>query len=124
MRAGLARHPGPHASSTPVSPELDHMPVVIDRANIQGLIVNLYPYPLARHFLFRLGNAVMARRFLGEWVPRTTSAADDLGQRPEPLVNLALTWGGLRRLGALEAPVGAPAAEADFPWDFREPPDA
>jgi deferrochelatase/peroxidase EfeB len=100
------------------------MPVAVDRTNVQGLIVNLYPYPLARHFLFRLGDAAAARRFLGEWVPRTTSAAVDLGPRPEPLINLALTWGGLRRLGALEVPAGVPAAEADFPWDFREPPDA
>jgi hypothetical protein len=99
------------------------MAQVIDRRNVQGLIFQSYNYPLARYFLFQFGDAAGARRFLGEWAPRLTHAAQDLALKPEPLINIALSWGGLNKTGALDGKAGVPASEA-FPWDFRDPPDA
>jgi hypothetical protein len=99
------------------------MAQVIDRSNVQGLIFQSYNYPLARYFLFQFGDVTGARRFLGEWAPCIAHAAQDLSQRPEPLINIALSWTGLNKTGVLDRN-GVPAASEAFPWDFREPPDA
>jgi hypothetical protein len=95
----------------------------IDRRNVQGLIFQSYNYPLARYFLFQFGDTAGARRFLAEWAPLITSAAQDPAAKAEPLINIALSWPGLNKTGALERKADVPASEA-FPWDFREPPDA
>jgi hypothetical protein len=46
-------------------------------------------------------------------------ASDDLGPRPEPLLNIGITWRGLAALLPAERLAGA---ETDFPADFRDPP--
>jgi Dyp-type peroxidase family len=86
--------------------------------NIQGLVTRRYPYPLARHFLFRINAAVQARACLRMWLPKVTRASDDLGPRPEPLLNIGITWRGLAALLPAERFAGA---ETDFPADFRDP---
>ena len=58
----------------------------VDRSNVQGLVFDVYRYPLSRHFLLRCGEATAARRFLAEWVPRVTHGRHDLEGKPEPLV--------------------------------------
>jgi deferrochelatase/peroxidase EfeB len=90
---------------------------------VQGLIFQSYNYPLTRHFLFQFRDEKGARGFLREWRSSVTHAGQDLAQKPEPLVNLAFSFQGLRRAGALDRP-GAPPAERAFPWDFRDGPDA
>ena len=79
------------------------MAQVIDRRNVQGLIFQSYNYPLARYFLFQFGGAAGARRFLGEFAPRVTHAAQDLAPKPEPLLNIALSWTGLNKAGLLDS---------------------
>jgi hypothetical protein len=100
------------------------MAQVIDRSNVQGLLFQSYNYPVTRYFFFQLGDVAGARRFLREWVPRVTHGAVELAQKPEPLINIALSWQGLGKAGALETKDAACAASESFPWDFREPPDA
>ncbi|MER9304245.1 hypothetical protein [Mesorhizobium sp. M0496] len=89
------------------------------RENIQGIITQRYAYPLARHLLLKTTDAAQARACLREWLPKVTSASDDLSARPEPLVNIGITWPGLEALLTAERIVGA---ETAFPADFREPP--
>ena len=97
------------------------MTPVPSQANIQGLISRRYGYPLARHFLLHIIDAAQARASLAGWIPRITCGADDLGARPEPLLNVGVTWRGLGGLIPIDRFVGA---EADFPADFRDPPPA
>ena len=99
------------------------MAQIIDRRNVQGLIFQSYNYPCARYFLFQFGASAGARAFLGGLAPRVTHAAQDLAQKPEPLINIALSWTGLGKTGILDDRPGAPPASQAFPWDFREPPD-
>ncbi|MGH6645288.1 MAG: hypothetical protein ACRED3_21590, partial [Bradyrhizobium sp.] len=89
------------------------------RENIQGLIAQRYAYPLARHFLLKITDATQARASLRGWLPKVTRASDDLSARPEPLLNIGITWPGL---GALLTAGHVVGAETAFPADFREPP--
>ena len=95
----------------------------IDRTNVQGLVFESYQYPISRHFLFRIGDAGKGRQFLSQWLPHVTHAGRDLSGKPEPLVNLAITWQGLLALNAFDHMGGPKAAEEAFFWDFREAPD-
>ena len=87
--------------------------------NIQGLVTRRYPYPLARHLLLHVNDAVQARACLRGWLPRVTRATDDLDSRPEPLLNIGITWRGLAALLPVERFAGA---DTEFPADFRDPP--
>jgi Dyp-type peroxidase family len=95
----------------------------VDRTNVQGLIFKSYNYPLTRHFLFQFGDAAGARRFLNEWAARVTHAEQNLDAKPDPLINIALTWSGLSKTGAVDAKPGVPPAAEAFSLDFRDPPD-
>jgi deferrochelatase/peroxidase EfeB len=98
--------------------------VTVQRGNVQGLIFQSYNYPLVGHFFFQFPERTAARTFLAQWVPRVTSAAVDLGPKPDPLLNIALSWPGLKKTGVLDdQPDAIPAALA-FPGDFRNPPNA
>ncbi|OWK22189.1 hypothetical protein AJ88_15750 [Mesorhizobium amorphae CCBAU 01583] len=91
----------------------------LNRENIQGIITQRFAYPLARHFLLKTTDATLARACLREWLPKVTRASDDLSARPEPLINIGITWSGLKALLTAERIMGA---ETAFPADFREPP--
>lgn len=90
-------------------------------ANIQGLIAHRYAYPLARHILLRVSDAAQARACLRGWMPRVTRADADLSGRPEPLLNIGITWRGLAALIPAERFAGA---EVAFPSDFQDLPPA
>jgi deferrochelatase/peroxidase EfeB len=96
----------------------------IDPANVQGIVFQLYRYPLSRHLLFRVTDPTAARAFLRKWVARVTHAAVDLSQRPEPLINIGVSWTGLAALGVIGA-IGTESATSAFPAEYRgaPPPD-
>jgi Dyp-type peroxidase family len=96
----------------------------IDRANVQGLIFQSYNYLYTRHFLFHFDDADGARRFFNEWEPHVTHGAVDLAAKPDRLVNIAVTWSGLRKAGAVENAAGIFPASQAFPGNYREPPNA
>ena len=87
--------------------------------NIQGLITQRYAYPLARHFLLRVTDPAAARDCMRTLLPRVTRASIDLAQRPEPLLNIGITWIGLKILFPALYFTGA---DAEFPADFRDNP--
>lgn len=109
--------------------------MVVDRENVQGLILRGYNYPFSRHLLFKFPDAASGRSFLS-WVrPQVTHGATwPEGVKPEPLVNLGLTFAGLVTvaLGDLLAGVDANLVVTKhnvypvrnpFPPEFIDSPD-
>src|SRR5262245_61118861 len=90
--------------------------VRIHPTNVQGIVAHTYPYPRSRHLLFRLGSPRGARAFV-RGLPPVTAAADfdprQAGVGP-PLVNVALSFPGLKATGVLRE-----EALAAFPSDFQ-----
>ncbi|MGI4796690.1 MAG: Dyp-type peroxidase [Janthinobacterium lividum] len=85
-------------------------------ANIQAIITQRYAYPFARHHLLAVVDAAAARARLRAWLPRVMRADADLSGNPEPLLNIGITWLGLRTLiPAAEFT----SAEDSFPQSFR-----
>jgi deferrochelatase/peroxidase EfeB len=77
------------------------------RDNIQGLIVASYQTECSRHLLFEIADADGTRSFLQYLIPRITRASTSLSGKPEPLINVGITYRGLRQL--------IPTLEADDP---------
>lgn len=97
--------------------------VQIDRGNVQGLIFQSYNYAVVGHFFFKFPDGAAAREFLNEWIPRVTSAAVDITANPEPLINIALSWQGIQKTGAVDERPGAMRATEAFRSDFRDRPN-
>jgi deferrochelatase/peroxidase EfeB len=95
----------------------------LNRSNIQAVILERYQTPISRHLLFSLGEKSAARAFLADWLPKVTHAAADLSPGREPMLNIAVTWRGLVKLGAFDAIGGVGPAEDAFPHDFIDLPD-
>src|SRR4051812_35796460 len=87
------------------------------RDNVQGLIVASYQTPCSRHLLFEVTDAEGARSFLRDLIPRITRASQDLSERPEPLINVGLSYGGLDKLVAERRQLDG------FPTPFKAPPN-
>jgi deferrochelatase/peroxidase EfeB len=68
------------------------------RNNIQGLIVASYQTKCSRHLLFEITDANGARSFLRDLIPRITRASPDPLDAPDPLINVGITYQGLRQL--------------------------
>jgi Dyp-type peroxidase family len=94
----------------------------IDPTNVQGLVFQLYRYPLSRHLLFRISDAAAGRAFLRGLLPQVTHAATNLSVCPDPLLNIGVTWNGLSVLGAIGSVGTAASAEISFPLEFRNRP--
>src|SRR5438067_13759137 len=94
--------------------------MAIDFGNVQGLLTQVYRYPVSRHLMFRFdGSAGSAngKNFLRELLPRLTHADQPLDTKPEPVINLGLTCQGLRALGV------APDLVDQFDSQFKAGPD-
>lgn len=89
----------------------------LDLADIQGLIHHVYGYPKTRHLLFEIGNPAAGMKLLKLLAPRTTHAAVPLDPKPESLLNVGITYGGLEALGVKSRFLKW------FPQEFREEPD-
>jgi Dyp-type peroxidase family len=85
-------------------------PVELD--DVQGNILRAYHLPMAAHTFVRIDDPIAARRWLGELVPRVTTAAP-WDRKPAVAMNVAFTYAGLQ---ALELPA---ALLASFPPAFR-----
>jgi deferrochelatase/peroxidase EfeB len=96
----------------------------LDRSNVQKLILQPYPYPISRHFLFMFSDKQRARQFIAHWTAHVTVGAQSLDQFLEPLINVGLTWQGLIKAGAFDSIGGVAAARKAFFWDFQTPPHA
>ena len=89
----------------------------LDLADIQGLIHHGYSYSKLRHLLFEITNAAAGRNLLKFLVPRTAHAAVAMDPKPDFLLNVGVTHGGLLALGA------APDLMDRFPLEFKQEPD-
>jgi Dyp-type peroxidase family len=110
--------------------------MAIDRENVQGLIPRGYNYPYSRHFFFRFPDGKAGRSFLAWARPRITHGAVwPPGMKPEPLLNVGLTFEGLKSIGLAATLAGidsnlvvdpAPVwpLRNPFPIEFVNPPSA
>ncbi|WP_223521771.1 Dyp-type peroxidase [Pseudomonas sp. GL-B-19] len=89
--------------------------MALDLTDIQGLIHHFYPYPMTRHLLFQIGNPAAGMNLLKHLAP-LTNAADPLSSTRESLLNVGITYGGLKALGVRTSILKA------FPDDFRDEP--
>jgi Dyp-type peroxidase family len=94
----------------------------IDPGNVQGIVFQLYRYPVSRHLMFRVTDAAAARGVLRNLLAQVTHAAVDLSQRPQPLVNVGITWTGLAALGVVGSAAERESATSAFPSEFRDAP--
>jgi deferrochelatase/peroxidase EfeB len=71
----------------------------VDFHNVQGMLTQVFRYPASRHLLFRFGHPEGARAFLRGLLPFITRADQSLDAKPEPVVNLSITFNGLAAVG-------------------------
>ena len=86
---------------------------VLERGDIQGLVVRAYRMPRAAYLFFRFPAAASARSWLGAVADPLTTATE-WDATPDWCLNLGLTYPGLQALGLPAASLGS------FPDDFRE----
>jgi Dyp-type peroxidase family len=87
----------------------------LDRADIQGNVLQPYAFDHARHLFARLPDPLAGRTLLDELRGQVETALPwPGGAKPDTTLNLALSYGGLDALG-----VSAPVL-AKFPLAFRE----
>lgn len=95
------------------------LPVPIDPAATQGLVIRGYDFRFTRYLALTVKNPEKARGFIlnlvqgeQEW-PRVTTAQQWVAPGPNHCLNLAFTWPGLKALGVPEASL------ASFEEPFR-----
>src|SRR5262245_52435343 len=91
--------------------------VDLDLDNIQGLIVRGYTHQVASHLLLASPTAAAFRGILAYLRPLVTSAGHWGEEKPPILINVGLTYQGLKLL-ELDSDV-----YDAFPSDFKELPD-
>ena len=91
--------------------------MLLDLADIQGLIHHGYGYAKLRHLLFEITDAAAGRTLLKFLAPRTAHAAVAMSPKPDFLLNVGVSYRGLLALGA------APDVIDRFPSEFKEEPD-
>jgi Dyp-type peroxidase family len=105
----------------------------LDRSDVQGFILKGYGYPLIRILLLSFPDEARGKAFLRWLSPQITTACPwDRGAKPEPLLNLGLTYQGLRLIGlqallqTIDPTLVLTESRFDnpFPVEFREPPSA
>ena len=88
----------------------------IDRDDVQGNILNGYPYGQVRYLLLQFSTTEGIRGFLREVGEAVTPATERQPRgHPDTLLNLAVTYAGFTRLGL------RPDFLSRFPEAFREP---
>lgn len=98
----------------------------VDPANIQSIVLRSHPCENSRHLLFRVNDRTGGRQFLSDWLPRVTHGGIEIDPADPPctMVNIAISWSGLGKIGAFEGCGGVAEASKAFPSDFMDPPDA
>lgn len=94
--------------------------MAINFGNVQGLLTRVYRYPVSCHLMFRFDGAANGKDFLRELLPLLTRADQplDTTPKPEPVINLGLTYQGLSALGV------SPDLLDQFDSQFKVGPDA
>ena len=87
-------------------------------ANIQGLVLRGYTHRYSCHLLFCFKEPEKAPGFFRALEPEVTSATDWGDKKPEHLLNIALTFDGLKLMGH----VLSPEELEQFPFEFKRGP--
>lgn len=91
-----------------------------DKSNIQGLILRGYTHPCSCHLLFSflVGSKIAdTKTFFNNLYPKVQSAADWGKQKPVSMLNIGLTFNGVKQLGIV-----AGGELANFPDAFTQGP--
>jgi len=72
--------------------------MMVDLSAVQALAIAPYRRLTSRHLIFHFGDGAAARGFLRELAPRVTMAGVNPNTEPDPLVNLGITYNGLKAL--------------------------
>jgi Dyp-type peroxidase family len=73
--------------------------VRLNRADIQGMVLRGYRFTHSRHLMMRVTGAASGQRLLAGLIPMVTTAEHWGGEKPMSTMNLAISYGGLERLG-------------------------
>ncbi len=89
--------------------------------NIQGFIVRPYTHPCARHLLLGIGNSTDGRNLLKAIAPMITSAEHWGDDKPGNLLNVSMTYNGLKALEVTPTIVDGENSwgKNGFPMEFR-----
>lgn len=93
----------------------------LNRDNVQSLVLAPYQRPISRHLLFKLGSKEGGRRLIAALLPSIASGERDPTAQ-DVLVNMALSWEGLKAIGAFDAMGGDVVAARAF-YIFNDAPD-
>ncbi|MGY8710301.1 peroxidase [Bradyrhizobium sp. 18BD] len=85
----------------------------LDRADIQGMAMRPYRFPVAHYHLLNVSDAARARRWFGGAARRCTTVAN-LDASPSLGLNVALSWQGLSAIGTPESSLSS------FPQEFQQ----
>lgn len=89
--------------------------VQLNLQDIQGNILTDYRVDHATYLFYRVDLAALARRWLAALIPQvTTEEKQQRKKRPEAMLNVAMTFQGLKALGV------SPTSLDSFPIEFRE----
>jgi deferrochelatase/peroxidase EfeB len=92
----------------------------VDRSNVQGLILNGYSHAFSCHLLYTFTNngaSVDTKSFFKALYPKVQSAANWGNEKPASMLNIGLTFNGVKMLNVVDEP-----DLESFPSDFRNGP--
>ncbi|TWJ03242.1 hypothetical protein JN11_00779 [Mucilaginibacter frigoritolerans] len=88
-----------------------------DRNNVQGMIMRGYTHPWSCHLIFKFATQPGAKGFIKAILPYVQSAADWGDDKPEMMLNIGLTFTGLKVVSKLTT-----SDLAGFPPTFKQGP--
>ena len=87
------------------------MPPPPDPSNVQGMVLRGYTHPYSCHMLFTFAGRPGAAAFIGALLPFVQSAQDWGANKPARMLNISLTYMGIRTF--------APELKGQFPNTFE-----
>lgn len=69
-----------------------------DKANVQGLIIRGYSHPFSCHMLFQFADAAGASPFIKALLPYLQDARDWGANKPRRMLNIGLTYNGIKTI--------------------------
>ncbi|NNL93685.1 MAG: hypothetical protein HKO66_15695 [Saprospiraceae bacterium] len=70
--------------------------------NLQGLILRGFTHPYSCHLLFGFSNGDVTKNFFSDIFDKIQSAEDWGNQKPKSMINIGLTFGGIKKLSVID----------------------
>ncbi|MES2518487.1 MAG: hypothetical protein V4585_10290 [Bacteroidota bacterium] len=90
-----------------------------DKSNIQGLILRGYTHPYSCHLMFSFKAPTVTlntKGFFSDLYPKVQPAVDWGNNKPASMLNIGITFNGLKILGV------AKSSKSTFPYEFQQGP--